>query len=63
MKKLTDKERLDWLEREEYQVLKYPWDWGVTGSWFGAKLYCSKSLRGAIDKAIRAEQKRKEGKP
>ena len=60
MKKITDKERLDWMDADNGYSL-YPQDtnWQLV---VGDKCRNHKSLRGAIDAAIRAERKNRRGK-
>ena len=54
-KKISDKERLDWLHKQGRKETSYRWNW------VSAKTRANNRIR--IDAAIRAERKPKEGKP
>ena len=66
MARITDKERLDWLEARKLGV---DWSqvklWYIRGMAYGAIAFNSQNAtpRAAIDAAIRAERKPKEAKP
>lgn len=54
-RKVTDKMRLDWLEKSKLELAEYDGKWFVSS--VDDTIACRKRMRDALDVAIRAEER------